>query len=121
MNTAGMGGQFMGQANQMLGQYQPQIFQPESQLGTQAQGMQYQHNMAVARAGMQQQQQLLNSFGQFGSMMMQNPNMFNFGNAGAGVGAGNVTTFDQFMGGSKLNGLSSPTFSSNPLMQGVSY
>ncbi len=79
MNTAGVGGQFMGQANQMLGQYQPQIFQPESQLGSQAQGLNYQHNMGIARAGMQQQQQLLGSIGQFGSMMLQNPKMFDFG------------------------------------------
>lgn len=67
MGQYGAGGQFMGQANTMLGQYQPQIFQPESQMGTQAQGMKYQHGMGIAKAGMQQQQQLLSTLGSFGS------------------------------------------------------
>jgi len=79
MGQYGAGGQFMGQANTMLGQYQPQIFQPESQMGTQAQGMQYQHGMGIAKAGMQQQQQLLSSLGSFGSFAAQNPDMFKFG------------------------------------------
>ncbi len=76
MNMYNAGGTFMGQANAMLGQYQPQIFQPESQMGAQAQGMKYQHEMGVARSSMQQQQQLLSSMGQFGSFMIQNPSMF---------------------------------------------
>lgn len=67
MGQYNAGGVFMGQANTMLGQYQPQIFQPESQMGTQAQGMQYQQQMGVAKAGMQQQQQLMSTLGSFGS------------------------------------------------------
>ena len=67
MSQYGAGGAFMGQANTMLGQYQPQIFQPESQMGTQAQGMQYQHGMGMAKAQMQQQQQLMQTMGSFGS------------------------------------------------------
>ena len=67
MAQYGAGGQFMGQANTMLGQYQPQIFQPESAMGTQAQGMKYQQQMGVAKAGMQSQQQLLSTLGSFGS------------------------------------------------------
>lgn len=70
------GGAFMGQANQMLGQYQPQIFQPESQMGAQAQGMAYQHGMGVAMAKQQQQANLLSSLGSFGSFAAQNPNLF---------------------------------------------
>jgi hypothetical protein len=73
------GGAFMGQANQMLGQYQPQIFQPESQMGAQAQGMKYQHGMGVAMAGQQARANLLSSFGSFGSFAAQNPNLFKFG------------------------------------------
>jgi len=79
MGNYNAGGVFMGQANQMLGQYQPQIFQPESQMGTQAQGMKYNQQMGVARANQQSQQQLLSTMGSFGSFAAQNPNMFKFG------------------------------------------
>lgn len=75
------GGAFMGQANQMLGQYQPQIFQPESQMGAQAQGMKYQQQMGVAMAGQQNRANLLSSLGSFGSFAAQNPNLFNFGSS----------------------------------------
>jgi hypothetical protein len=81
----GSGGKFMAEANTLLGQYQPQVFQPESQMGNQAQGMKYQHNMGIAQAGLQQQQGLLSSFAQFGSFAMQNPNMFNFGGGPSGA------------------------------------
>jgi len=92
------GGAFMGQANQMLGQYQPQIFQPESQMGTQAQGMQYQHDMGLARAKMQSQQQLMNSMASFGSFAAANPNLFNFGSSSIipsnfGIGSGGASNF----------------------------
>jgi hypothetical protein len=73
------GGAFMGQANAMLGQYQPQIFQPESQMGAQAQGMAYQQQMGVAMAKQQSQANLLSSLGSFGSFAAQNPNLFKFG------------------------------------------
>ncbi len=73
------GGAFMGQANQMLGQYQPQIFQPESQMGAQAQGMQYQHGMGMAMANQQARANLLSTLGSFGSFAAQNPNLFKFG------------------------------------------
>jgi len=89
MGQYSAGGQFMGQANQMLGQYQPQIFQPESQMGTQAQGMQYQHQMGLARANMQQQQQLMQTMGSFGSFAAQNPNLFNFGGSSPAVANAN--------------------------------
>lgn len=75
----GSGGKFMAEANTMLGQYQPQIFQPESQMGANAQGMQYQHGMGLAQAKMQQQAGLLSTFAQFGTFATQNPNMFKFG------------------------------------------
>lgn len=98
MNMYGAGGQFMGQANQMLGQYQPQIFQPESQMGTQAQGMQYQHGMGIAKAKMQQQQQLMQTMGSFGSFAAMNPSLFNFGGGSIipsnfGMGSGGATNF----------------------------
>jgi hypothetical protein len=67
MGMYNAGGAFMGQANAMLGQYAPQIFQPESQMGTQAQGMQYQQQMGIARAKQQQQAQLMQTLGSFGS------------------------------------------------------
>jgi hypothetical protein len=70
------GGQFMGQANQVLGQYQPQIFQPESAMGASAQGMAYNQQMAVARMGQQSQANLLSSLGSFGSFAVQNPAPF---------------------------------------------
>ena len=79
MAQYGAGGQFMGQANQMLGQYQPQIFQPESQMGAQAQGMQYNQQMAVARGKQQSQANLLSSLGSFGNFAVSNPNLFKFG------------------------------------------
>lgn len=67
MGQYNAGGQFMAQANTMLGQYQPQIFQPESQMGAQAQGMQYQHQMGIAKAQQQQQANLMSTMGAFGS------------------------------------------------------
>ena len=87
MAQYGAGGQFMGQANTMLGQYQPQIFQPESQMGTQAQGMQYQHGMGIAKAKMQQQQQLMQTMGSFGSFAAMNPSLFSFGGPAASAPA----------------------------------
>ena len=100
MAQYGAGGQFMGQANTMLGQYQPQIFQPESAMGTQAQGMQYQHGMGMAKAKMQGQQQLLSTLGSFGSFAAANPNMFKFGQtppiSGSG-GAGSTWNPDTLM------------------------
>jgi len=79
MGQYGAGGQFMGQANTLLGQYQPQIFQPESQMGAQAQGMQYQHGMGIAMAKQQAQANMLSSLGSFGSFAVSNPNLFKFG------------------------------------------
>ena len=67
----GSGGKFMAEANTMLGQYQPQIFQPESQMGNQAQGMAYQQQMGIAQAQMQQQAQLMSTMAQFGSFGLQ--------------------------------------------------
>lgn len=103
MGQYGAGGQFMGQANTMLGQYQPQIFQPESQMGTQAQGMQYQHQMGLARAKMQQQQQLMQSMAAFGS----------FGMSGGfkGVGDGLSSLF----GGSSAPAIANPNQYSSPI------
>lgn len=113
----GAGGAFMGQANQMLGQYQPQIFQPESQMGMQAQGMQYQHNAAMARASLQNRQNALSSVGQLGAFMIQNPSAF-----GAPPPPAPTTSFGNWMSNSSsLPTIQSPTFSNNPLMQGVQY
>lgn len=81
MGMYNAGGAFMGQANQMLGQYAPQIFNPESQMGTQAQGMQYQHQMGIARAKQQQQAQLMQTMGSFASMGAAGG--FNFGSSAA--------------------------------------
>lgn len=67
----GSGGKFMAEANTMLGQYQPQIFQPESQMGANAQGIKYQHEMGLAQAKMQQQAQLMSTMGQFASFGLQ--------------------------------------------------
>jgi hypothetical protein len=76
MGQYNAGGGFMAQANTMLGQYQPQIFQPESQMGTQAQGMQYNQQMGVARMNQQSQANLLSTMGSFGSFAASNPNAF---------------------------------------------
>jgi len=92
MGQYNVGGQFMAQANQMLGQYQPQIFQPESQMGAQAQGMQYQQQMGVAMAKQQQQANLLSTLGSFGSFAAGGGFNNIFGSAGSSLGAGmNVT------------------------------
>lgn len=88
MNMYNSGGAFMGQANTMLGQYAPQIFQPESQMGTQAQGMQYQQQMGIARAKLQQQAQLMQTLGSFGSFAAGGG--LNFGSASAGMSIPNM-------------------------------
>ena len=72
----GAGGKFMAEANAMLGQYQPQIFNPEAQMGVNAQGMQYQHGMGLAQARLQQQAGLLSTMAQFGKFGVENPNIF---------------------------------------------
>lgn len=84
------GGAFMGQANQMLGQYQPQIFQPESQMGAQAQGMRYQQQMGVAMGKQQSQANLLSSLGSFGSFAAQNPNLFKMNTSPSGSWGSNT-------------------------------
>lgn len=86
----GSGGKFMAEANTMLGQYQPQIFQPESQMGANAQGMQYQHNMGIAQAKQAQTAGLLSTMAQFGMSAIQNPNMFKFGSNFNGLNGGNM-------------------------------
>lgn len=90
MGQYNAGGQFMTQANQMLGQYQPQIFQPESQMGTQAQGMKYQHGMGIARGNQQSQANLLSTLGSFGNFAVSNPNLFNFGQTPPISGSGGI-------------------------------
>lgn len=57
----------MAQGNTMLGQYAPQIFNPESNAGFQAQGMKYQEGMALASAKAAQQAGALQSLGMLGS------------------------------------------------------
>lgn len=111
MSQYGSGGQFMGQANTMLGQYQPQIFQPESQMGAQAQGMQYQQQMGVAMAKQQAQANMLSSLGSLGAMGMMGG--FNFGSgvpAGMNVGGntlgginGNFNSFGGTTGATGMN------------------
>jgi hypothetical protein len=101
MGMYNAGGAFMGQANAMLGQYAPQIFQPESQMGTQAQGMQYQQQMGIARANQQQQAQLMQTLGSFGTMAAQGG--FNFGSspaipAGSTAALGGVPNYQNAMG-----------------------
>ena len=120
----GSGGKFMAEANTMLGQYQPQIFQPESQMGTMAQGMQYQHGMGIANAQLQQQAQLMKTMQQFGSSMMTS-GLGNFGSSpisslssNTGYGANLSTSqmaggFNNTLGGggSNLNFSSGPMYS----------
>jgi hypothetical protein len=79
MGAYSAGGQLMGQANAMLGQYQPQIFEPESQMGAQAQGMQYQHQMGLAMAKQQATSNMFSALGSFGAFAAMNPNLFKFG------------------------------------------
>lgn len=98
------GAGLLGQANTMLGQYQPQIFQPESQMGTQAQGMQYQHQMGIARAGLQQQQGLLSSMAQFGTFAVQNPKLFDFAKTTASYPAVASTSYAQPIGPNTFGG-----------------
>jgi len=96
MGQYGAGGAFMGQANQLLGQYQPQIFQPESQMGAQAQGMQYNQQMAVARGNQQSQANLISSLGSFGNFAVSNPNLFGGGMSGLsniGIGSSGASNF----------------------------
>lgn len=74
------GGAFMQQGNAMLGQYKPQIFTPESQVGTQAQGLKYQQDMAIAQAQEQSKMQMMSSLGSLGSFA-----------AGGGFGGGGLS------------------------------
>ena len=90
MGAAGGGGKFMAEANAMLGQYQPQIFNPESNAGIQAQGMKYQEGMSLAAMRMQQQNQLLSTMGQIGMVGLQGGFKNLFGStptAGTGMGS----------------------------------
>lgn len=75
MNIAGSaygasdyGKTLMAQSNGMLGQYAPQIFNPESSAGIQAQGVKYQEGMGIAQANLAQQNQLIGMLGQVGMM-----------------------------------------------------
>lgn len=101
MGAYGSGGKFMAEANTMLGQYQPQIFQPESQMGNQAQGMAYQHGMGLANAQLQQQAQLMKTMQQFGSSMMTS----GFGvQGGGGLGQNLGSMFSTSSGGTNIGG-----------------
>ena len=78
LQTAATRGQFMG-ASGVLGATQPLIFQPESQMGAQLAGAQYQHQMGIAQMNLGQTQNMFQGIGQFGSFMIQNPNLFGGG------------------------------------------
>lgn len=95
----GSGGKFMAEANTMLGQYQPQIFQPESQMGNQAQGMQYQQQMALAQAKMQQQSQMFSTLAQLGSFGLSGGFNGIMGSTSSGLGAGT------YIGGNTLGNM----------------
>jgi hypothetical protein len=99
MSSAGLGGKFLAEGNAMLGQYQPQIFNPESNAGIQAQGMKYQEGMSLAAMRMQQQNQLLSTMGQIGMIGLQGgfKNLF-----GATPVAGTTMASDTLMGGASL-------------------
>lgn len=115
MGAYGAGGQFMGQANAMLGQYQPQIFEPESQMGAQAQGMQYQHQMGLAMAKQQAQANMFNALGSFGSFAAMNPNLFKFGSIipnNFGMGSMGATNFGGY-GATNVGSLSAGGASGN--------
>lgn len=95
----GSGGKFMAEANTMLGQYQPQIFQPESQMGNQAQGMQYQQQMGLAQAKMQQQSQMFSTLASLGSFGIQG------GFGGPSGGIQNLgSSFSSSSGGTSIGG-----------------
>jgi len=89
IGASGNGGRFMAESNAMLGQYQPQIFNPESNAGIQAQGMKYQEGMAIAASKMQAQNQLLSTVGQLGMMGIQGGFKNLFGSTPT-AGTGNV-------------------------------
>ena len=100
----GSGGKFMAEANTMLGQYQPQIFQPESQMGNQAQGMAYQQQMGLAQAKMQQQAQLMKTMQQFGSFGLQGGFNGIMGGGPSGTIYNLGSSFSAGSGGSNLGG-----------------
>ena len=104
MSGYGAGGKFMAEANTMLGQYQPQIFQPESQMGVNAQGMQYQHGMGLAQAKMQQQAQLLSTMSQFGSFGLQGGFKGIMGGAPTGSIQNLGSNFSASSGGTSIGG-----------------
>jgi hypothetical protein len=75
LSSAAARGQFIG-ASGFLGETQPRIFEPESQMAAQLAGMKYQQGMQVAQSKMAQQQGLMQSIGSLGTMAMMNPGMF---------------------------------------------
>lgn len=101
-NSAAQSGKdFMGNygklfgASNMLGEAEGRVFNPQDALNAQAMGNQYQHGMAVAKAGLAQQQGFFNSLGQFGKFAAANPNMFGSGESeGGGGGPINMNDVD---------------------------
>jgi len=86
MNQYNAGTQFMGQANQMLGQYQPQIFNPEAQMGYNTQIADWKVRMGVATGN---EQALADAFSMSGAQQRQA--VQNGGQAGGGGGLGGGT------------------------------
>lgn len=104
MASYNVGGKFMAEANTLLGQYQPQIFQPESQMGANAQGLQYQHQMGMANARLQQQAGLLTTMAQFGKFGVENPNIFKMNSAPSSFPAVASTSYGQPIGPNTFGG-----------------
>jgi len=103
MNLAGSaygstdyGKALMAQGNTMLGQYAPQIFNPESNAGFQAQGMKYQEGMALASAKAAQQAGALNSLGMLGATYLQGgfKNLFGADTASTASNLGITSTYN---------------------------
>ena len=101
MNQYNAGGQLMGFANQTLGQYEPQIFNPEAQMGYNTQVADWKVRMGVATG---EQQGLADAFNLQGAQQRRD-----IQNGGQGGGGG----FGGFGGMPQGNG----TFGSGPFGQ----
>jgi hypothetical protein len=120
VSASGMLGQ-AGTYNSGLG---AKLFQPESQYNAGLISANRQEQMQAQIANQQAKAGMISAgigaLGMAAGGFLGNAGLFK-GAAGAAGAAGGATSFGSFMGGSSLNGLSSPSFSSNPLMGGVRY
>jgi hypothetical protein len=120
VSSTGLIGQAQGY-NSGLG---AKLFQPESQYNAGLITANRQEQMQAQIANQQAKTGMisgaLSAVGMAAGGYLSNSNLFGGVQKATGA-AGGATSFGSFMGGASLNGLSSPTFSGNPLMGGVSW